>query len=90
MMYDTTPDLGHHEQMSQVFRYVGIDSEKNPPPVEIKEVFLGFIQIHAKSAGYIANCITKKDKLSIHDCRAQCYDNAAVMTGHLSGVQQRI
>ena len=41
--------------MSQVFRYVDIDFEKNPPTGEIKEIFLGFIQIHGRYAAYIAN-----------------------------------
>ena len=32
----------------------------------------------------------KSDAISLADCRAQCYDNAAVMAGHISGLQQRI
>jgi hypothetical protein len=30
------------------------------------------------------------DNLPLTDCRSQCYDNAAVMAGELSGLQQRI
>ena len=32
----------------------------------------------------------QKDEIKIENCRSQCYDNAAVMTGHRNGVQQRI
>ena len=31
-----------------------------------------------------------KDEISLENCRSQCYDNAAVMAGYKSGVQQRI
>ena len=33
---------------------------------------------------------TGKDQLPLRDCCSQCYDNAAVMVGHVSGVQRRI
>ena len=32
----------------------------------------------------------KDDDLKFSDCRAQMYDNAAVMSGHISGVQARL
>ena len=32
----------------------------------------------------------ESDNISLADCRSQCYDNAAVMTRHISGLQQRI
>ena len=61
--------------------------------VSIKESFLGFIEIHAKDVASIKNTILEKlnsDEISLTNCRSQCYDNAAVMAGHTSGVQQRI
>ena len=45
------------------------------------------------NAALIENTILEKlnpNEISLTNCRSQCYDNAAVMTGHTSGVQQRI
>jgi hypothetical protein len=61
--------------------------------INIKESFLGFIEIHAKDAATLETVIVEKlqyDNIPLDDCRSQCYDNAAVMTGHISGLQQRI
>ena len=61
--------------------------------VVIRESFLGYIEIHAKDAATLETVITEKlesNNLPLADCRSQCYDNAAVMTGHISGLQQRI
>lgn len=61
--------------------------------VTIKESFLGYIEIHAKDSATLERVIVKKlesDNLPLDDCRSQCYDNASVMTGHISGLQQRI
>ena len=77
--------------MSQVMRYVHIDYEMKT--VCVKETFLGFIEIYEKDAGAVSSAILKKlesDGIDIQGCRSQCYDNAAVMSGHLSGVQIRI
>ena len=30
------------------------------------------------------------DKMKLEDCQSHCYENAEVMAGHRSGVQQRI
>jgi len=91
VMFDTTPDASHCEQMSQIIRYVDVDFvTKN---VEVRESFLRFIQVHSKDAKSIAELIThtlERDMLPLADCRSQGYDNAAVMSGHLSGVQKRI
>lgn len=49
--------------------------------------------IHQKDAESIANKIKEmleKDLLPFEDCCSQCYDNAAVMSGHKSRVQQRL
>jgi len=74
-----------------VIRYVEIDCERKS--VEVKESFLGFIHTSEKNAEGITNTILKQltdDEINIEDCRSQCYDNAAVMTGHISGVGTRI
>ncbi len=54
---------------------------------------MGYIEIHAKDAATLERVIVEKlesDNLPLDDCRSQCYDNASVMTGHISGLQQRI
>ena len=89
MMFDTTPDLAHREQMSKVIRYVHVHENS----IEIKEAFIEFFEIHDKSSEAIASAILSKleaDGLPIEDCRGQTYDNAAVMAGRRSGVQTRI
>lgn len=89
MIFDTTPDLANRDQMSHVIRYVNIEDDK----VEIRESFLGFFEIHDKTAEGLVTAITDRllsCGLSLSDCRGQAYDNAAVMSGRKSGVQRRI
>ena len=43
LMFDSTHDLAHHEQLSEVVRFVDIDFVNKT--VKAKESFLGFIQI---------------------------------------------
>ena len=91
MMFDTTPDVSHNEQMSPVLRFVDVDNETKT--AVIKEVFIDFIEIHEKSAESIAKEITSKleqDNLDLNDCRGQTYDNAATMSGKVFGVQKLI
>ncbi|RLU18344.1 hypothetical protein DMN91_008701 [Ooceraea biroi] len=91
LMFDSTPDQAHREQMSEVVRYVKVDFERKT--VRVRESFLGFIDIKQKDAESFVEVILKQleaDKMDIRDCRSQCYDNAAVMEGHKSGVSQRI
>ncbi|XP_040262207.1 52 kDa repressor of the inhibitor of the protein kinase-like [Bufo bufo] len=91
LMFDSTPDHAHREQMSEVVRYVEVDFESKI--VCVRESFLGFIQISQKDAESLVEDILKqleKDGMELQDCRSQCYDNAAVMAGHKSGVHQRI
>ncbi|XP_053155626.1 uncharacterized protein LOC128346396 isoform X1 [Hemicordylus capensis] len=91
LMFDSTPDLAHREQMSQVVRYVQFDFERKT--VRVRESFLGFIQLSWKDAESLTEDILKKlekDGMELQDCQSQCYDNAAVMAGHRSGVSQRI
>ncbi|XP_053101887.1 52 kDa repressor of the inhibitor of the protein kinase-like [Hemicordylus capensis] len=91
LMFDSTPDLAHREQMSQVVQYVEIDYESHT--VRVRESFLGFIKLSQKDAESLTKDILEKlekDGMELQDCRSQCYDNAAVMAGHRSGVAQRI
>jgi len=89
MMFDTTPDLAHREQMSEVIRYVHIHETS----VKIKESFIDFFEIHEKTPEELAAEILSKldaDGLRVEDCRGQTYDSAAVMSGRRTGVQTRI
>ncbi|KAG1687021.1 Zinc finger MYM-type protein 1 [Nymphon striatum] len=91
ILLDSTPDLGHREQLSQVIRFVDVDFQTKK--VAIKESFLGYIEIHSKDAASLEKVIVdrlKSDEIPLANCPAQCYDNAAVMTGHISGLQKRI
>ena len=91
LIFDSTPDQAHREQVSEVVRYVDIDFDKKT--VCVKESFLSFLQLHQKDAASFVKVIIQqlqKNKIKIENCRLQCYDNAAVMAGHRNGVQQRI
>ena len=86
IMFDSTPDISHTDQMSEVIRYVKIHSGK----VEVREVFLGFFPLRGKKADDLSSDILKNlksDGLDIMMCRAQAYDNAATMSGIHGGVQ---
>lgn len=86
IMFDSTPDISHVDQMSEIIRYVKIANRK----VEVKEVFLGFFPLHGKKASDLSAEILEKlenDGLDINMCRSQGYDNAAVMSGIHGGVQ---
>ena len=77
--------------MSLVFRFVGVDHLKKN--VSVKETFLGYIQIHAKDVAVVEKIIVEKlesDKRPLDDCRSQCYDNATVMSGHISGIHRMV
>ncbi|XP_047143099.1 uncharacterized protein LOC124817286 [Hydra vulgaris] len=87
ILLDSTPDIFHTEQMSQVIRYAKIDNRN----VEVKESFLGFIPLSGKKADSITQEIVQsleKDGLDLKLCRSQGYDNATTMSGIHTGVNQ--
>lgn len=89
IMFDSTPDLSHVDQMSQILRYVYIDEGE----VEVKESFVDFFRLDGKTAQALTDKILSKlqeDGLNLADCRGQGYDNAATMAGIHAGVKQRI
>ena len=91
LIFDSTPDQAHREQVLEVVRYVDIDFHKKT--VCVKESFLGFLQLRQKDAASFVEVIMQqlqKDEIKIKNCCSQCYDNAVVMAGHRNGVQQRI
>lgn len=89
MIFDSTPDISHKDQTSQVLRYVMIENRE----VRVVESFIDFIETKNKTAEGISEMILSKldaDGLDIMNCRGQAYDNAATMAGRQTGVQQRI
>lgn len=89
IILDSTPDVSHKDQMSQVLRYVSIIGKQ----VEIKESFIDFLEVEGKTSEDVSNLISNKleiDGLDIQNCRGQAYDNASVMAGKHAGVQARI
>nr|CAI5845018.1 unnamed protein product [Callosobruchus analis] len=89
IMFDSTPDESHTDQMSEIIRYVHVEEGA----VEVRESFLGFFSMSGKTANDMGNNILKqleKDGLDIQLCRAQGYDNAASMSGVHGGVQKII
>ena len=91
IIFDSTSDQAHREQVTEVVRYVDIDFDKKI--VCVKKSFLGFLQLHQKDAASFVEVIMQqlqKDDIKIENCRSQCYDNAAVMAEHRNRVQQRI
>ena len=90
LIFDSTPDQAHREQVIEVVKYVDIDFYKKEC---VKESFLGFLQLHQKDAASFVEVIMQqlqKDEIKIENCRSHCHDNAVVMAGHRNGVQQRI
>lgn len=88
MLFDSTPDVSHTEQMSEVIRHVHIEGDKT----EVRESFLGFISIAGKTAADLIEDILNRlrsDGQDINMCRSQGYDNAANMDG-THGVHKKI
>ncbi len=46
ILFDSTPDVSHNNQMSKVMRYVHTEGDT----VQVRESFLGFISIAGKTA----------------------------------------
>lgn len=89
IMFDSTPEVSHTDQMCEVIRYVHIENGE----VAVTQSFLGFFEIEGKTAAELTQQIFKQlqeDGIDINLCRSQCYDNAATMAGIHGGVQARI
>uniref|UniRef100_H2ZWX0 DUF4371 domain-containing protein n=1 Tax=Latimeria chalumnae TaxID=7897 RepID=H2ZWX0_LATCH len=90
VIMDTTQDISKADQMSQIFRYVTIETDERNVATGS---FLGFREICDQSASElekkIISCIEQKG-LHISKCRGQGYDGASNISGVYSGVQARI
>ncbi|CAH2220451.1 zinc finger MYM-type 1-like [Pelobates cultripes] len=89
ILFDSTPDVSHTNQMCEVIRYVNIEGDH----VEVKESFLGIFPVAEKTAAELTKNILQhleEDGLDISLCRGQGYDNAATMAWIHGGVQAKI
>lgn len=89
ILFDTTPDTSHIDQVSQVIRSV----ECNEDGCQIFENFVDFLPTTAKTGAGLTDVIVEKlekDGLDLSDCRGQGYDGGSNMSGEYSGVQARI
>ena len=87
VMADESRDVSRIEQLSLCVRYV------EPKTFTVQERFIGFSSLHSLDAESVAREIVSQLEqlgLNVGNCIAQCYDGAAVMSGHVSGVQTRI
>ncbi|XP_074658629.1 52 kDa repressor of the inhibitor of the protein kinase-like [Tubulanus polymorphus] len=84
---DEKADTSHSEQLSVVVRFVDCNKD-------IREVFLGFVEVSSDTTGLGLSSIIKKTLeawgLSLENCRGQTYDGAGGMAGAQSGCAARI
>lgn len=86
IVVDSTPNITHQDQLTFVIRYIS----KNSIPAEQFITFLK-IESHKLSDLEINNLnLIQKFGTDIKNCRGQCYDNAANMSGVYSGLQARL
>lgn len=81
MRFDSTPDVLHKDQISQVLRYVKI----NKNILAVVETFIDFVKMQGKTSRNITTLILKKlkhDGIDIQRCSGQAYNNAAVMAAN--------
>uniref|UniRef100_A0A2S2PFM3 Zinc finger MYM-type protein 1 n=1 Tax=Schizaphis graminum TaxID=13262 RepID=A0A2S2PFM3_SCHGA len=86
IIMDETMDNTCQEQVSVCFRIV--DHNLN-----VSELFLGFFKTESTDALTLFTLVSNiliKFNLSLSDCRGQCYDGAANVSGHITGLQKRI
>ena len=86
IILDETTDVSNLSQLSAVVRYV--NKEKN-----VQERFLSFFDVSADrtaNALYVIVCDIIKNIEGTEKLVAQSYDGAAVMAGHLGGLQAKV
>ena len=85
-MMDETLDISTKEQVLICFRSVDND-------FEISERFLGFYQTTSTTSEDLLKILTDtllRFDMQFKNCRGQCYDGAAAMSGHISGLRTRV
>lgn len=82
---DSTPDEGHVDQLSLIFRYMEHDT-----PVER---FVKFLPNQGHKAQEMFEGLKKfleDNDIDIQNCRGQSYDNASAMSGRYNGLQAKV
>jgi len=90
VMADETTDCGGIQQLAICVRYV---HEKSKGVFEVCEDFMGFVQLKVANAEDITDTILGKMSqwgVDLTKLRGKGFDGASTMSGHISGVQQRI
>ena len=85
-MVDETRDVSRCEQMSISIRYVQVTLND----FSIQECFLTYAHVSELDAQSLTTTITNTLQKHGIDLVSQGYDGASVMSGYLSGVQERI
>uniref|UniRef100_A0A3B3TM85 DUF4371 domain-containing protein n=1 Tax=Poecilia latipinna TaxID=48699 RepID=A0A3B3TM85_9TELE len=83
---DSTPDVAHVDQLTLVLRYVS-------PEGHSQERFLKFLPIESHTGEALCASVLKvleEMGIDIANCRGQCYDDAANMSGVYKGLQARM
>ena len=86
IMLDETSDVSNKEQIRFCFRIVDED-------FNIEELFFGCYATEITSSEEIYTMmkdVLVRIQFSMHQCRGQCYDRAANMSGFLSGFRTRV
>lgn len=89
VMVDECADVAALEQMAICIRFV----DESSPKVEVREEFLGFVELEKADAKSISAAIIKfleECDLSLVFLRGQGYDGASVMSGKVTGVRTQI
>lgn len=83
---DSTPDLSHIDQLTFTVRYTTVSGE-------VVERFIEFVQLPGHTSEQLLESVTSilsSLGINISDCRGLTTDNASNMSGHYSGLQQRL
>lgn len=86
LVVDSTPDVGHVDQLSIILRYVARDGS----PVERFFKFLPRVGHKAKDLKEAVDSFLAEYGIDIKDCVGQSYDNASNMSGTYNGLQKLI
>ncbi|XP_068233482.1 zinc finger MYM-type protein 1-like [Palaemon carinicauda] len=91
IIFDSTPDVSHMEQMTVIIRFVQVDDDN--AVIAVREHFLGYVPLQETTGAFMAETILeefKKMDLCIDNLRSQGYDNGSNMKGKHNGAQKKI
>ena len=86
LQLDSTPGKSHDEQVSMILRYVSTQGS-------VCERFFGFFECARQTGESLRDLVLESLSqlhIPIENCRGQCHDGAANMSGHIKGLQALI